>query len=461
MLYIIVLMTLFGRSWALRALIPVSNLGFVGRKINSSSSLMFPRITTFTSLSSSKSTSEAPGAQNDSSTMSSPPPKANKKREAHSSTSREKLTRIGRWEEMHGNYVLAPPSMQQPRALIHFLGGAFVGAAPHVAYRYILERLSDRGYLIVATPFNLSFDYLTTCDSIIDKFERIAPMLARQYGAVPVVGVGQSCGALLQLLITSLFPDTPRAANVLLSFNNKEVSEAVPFFEEVFAPLFVGISEGVGGTAKLESLLDLARAAALGELPSDELLSEISNDFASGLPLPFTQEQMSIPSALRENIASAIQPTSTALNEAGILSILNQGLDVIDQIPLLVNEVADGARDFVPPPDMVKTAARRAYRARRTLLIQYKNDGIDESEEVEELLKEAESIMRMKRPMVTMGIERKVLEGNHATPLLAPPLDLASRLEDVLGETAPERLLYAQADDTVNEIAKWLEEAQL
>jgi Protein of unknown function (DUF1350) len=32
---------------------------------------------------------------------------------------------------------------------------------------------------------------------------------------------------LLQLLITCLFPDTPRAANALLSFNNKPVKQAV------------------------------------------------------------------------------------------------------------------------------------------------------------------------------------------------------------------------------------------
>ena len=127
-----------------------------------------------------------------------------------------------------------------------------------------------------------------------------------------------------------------------------------------------------------------------------------------------------------------------------------------------MNEIADDARDFVPPPDMAKTAARRAYKARPTPLIQYNNDGIDGSVEVEQFLKEAEIIMRMKRHKVTMGIERKVLEGDHVTPLLAPPLDLASRLDDVLGEdTAPKHLLYAQADDTVNKIAKWLEEAQL
>lgn len=79
----------------------------------------------------------------------------------------------GRWEELHGNYILRPPNEQQPpRALLHFLGGALLGAAPQLTYRYLLERLSSRGYLIVATPYELSFDHLGTCDEIIDKFER-------------------------------------------------------------------------------------------------------------------------------------------------------------------------------------------------------------------------------------------------------------------------------------------------
>ena len=83
-----------------------------------------------------------------------------------------------RWEELHGNYILRP-QQQQPRALIHFLGGALLGAAPQLTYRYLLERLSSRGYLIVATPYQLSFDHLTTCDEIIDRFELVAPELAR------------------------------------------------------------------------------------------------------------------------------------------------------------------------------------------------------------------------------------------------------------------------------------------
>jgi len=84
----------------------------------------------------------------------------------------------GRWEELHGNYILRP-QQPQPRALIHFLGGALLGAAPQLTYRYLLERLSSRGYLIVATPYQLSFDHLTTCDEIIDRFELVAPELAR------------------------------------------------------------------------------------------------------------------------------------------------------------------------------------------------------------------------------------------------------------------------------------------
>ena len=141
---------------------------------------------------------------------------------------------VGRWEELHGNYILRPLNNEsQPRALLHFLGGALLGAAPSLTYRYLLERLSSNGYLIVATPYQLSFDHLTTCDDIIEKFEKVAPSLAKQYGAVPVVGVGHSCGALLHMLITSLFPDTPRAANALISYNNRPVKDAVPLFEEV------------------------------------------------------------------------------------------------------------------------------------------------------------------------------------------------------------------------------------
>lgn len=188
--------------------------------------------------------------------------------------------KIGQWEEMHGNFLLRPAlESGPPRALVHFLGGAIVGASPHLSYRYLLERLASEGYLIVATPYELSFDHLATCDQVIYRFERIAGQIARTYGALPVVGVGHSCGALLQVLITSLFPDTPRAANALLSFNNKPVSEAVPLFEEVFVPFFtyaaaLNETSRPRGSQVIRTSLQLAQYSARGQLPPDELLTK-------------------------------------------------------------------------------------------------------------------------------------------------------------------------------------------
>jgi hypothetical protein len=125
-------------------------------------------------------------------------------------------------------------------------------------------------------------------------------------------------------------------------------------------------------------------------------------------------------------------------------------------------QVADGARDFNPTPSMVKVAARKAYRARRTLILEYSDDSLDESAQVEQLLKEAESITRMRRPMVDIDVQRKVLEGGHVTPLLAPPLEVAIRAEDLLGvDTSKERLQYMQTSATVDELVRWLEEGNL
>lgn len=397
-----------------------------------------------------------------------PDPRRTSASASASSSSSSFKTGVGRWEEMMGNYILRPSSdFGQPRCLLHFLGGALVGAAPDITYRYILEELAQEGYLIVATPYNLSFDHLQTCDEVISKFERVAPALARQYGAIPVVGVGHSCGSLLHILITSLFPDTPRAANALLSFNNKPVQDAVPLFSEVVAPAFTSIARGRNGTQSsgtdgMNIGLDLARAAARGELPSDELLNEAIRFVLPEALASSEAGDLTVPTELRDAARTLIEPAATALEGAGVLPLVDQAIDVLEQIPMLVEEVADGARDFNPPPSAVRAAARRAYRARRTLLLQYDNDSLDESEEIEELLREAETVMRMKRPMIAFDIQRRVLKGGHAAPVLAPPLDFANKLEDVLGaETAKERLLYAEADATVKELLQWLDEGQL
>lgn len=70
--------------------------------------------------------------------------------------------------------------------------------------------------------------------------------------------------------------------------------------------------------------------------------------------------------------------------------------------------------------------------------------------------------MKNKRPMVDFDVQRVVLQGGHATPCVAPPLDLATKVEQFVGEdVAKKKLLYRGADETVDEVVKWLEEGNL
>jgi Protein of unknown function (DUF1350) len=241
------------------------------------------------------------------------------------------------------------------------------------------------------------------------------------------------------------------------------LTQSFPNLSQFFAPVFTALAAKNGtfpsSNEALRLSLKMARTATEGKLPTDELLTEISQRLTPKALGAFVPESVVIPAALRQALMTVISPSTQALAGAGVLPLMNGIVDTLDQIPLLIDEVANGARDFIPPPESVKGAARRNYRARRTLILGYDNDPIDESEAIEELLKEAESVTRMKRPMIQIDVQRKTLEGNHATPLLAPPLDIAMRAEDILGgDAAKERLLYAQADATVAELVRWLEE---
>ena len=140
------------------------------------------------------------------------------------------------WREMSGSWVLVPP---QPIAVVHFLGGAFVGTAPNVAYRWLLTELGKAGYVVVATPFLNTFDHTAIARTVLNRFENIIERLQRQHdipsGFLPVYGLGHSMGCKLHLLIGSLY-GVERAGNILIAYNNYPVKQAIPFGEQ-FAQL--------------------------------------------------------------------------------------------------------------------------------------------------------------------------------------------------------------------------------
>ena len=51
------------------------------------------------------------------------------------------------------------PQVGIPSAIVHFIGGVFVGAAPQLTYRLFLERLADR-YDAFICLFNCRDDFM-------------------------------------------------------------------------------------------------------------------------------------------------------------------------------------------------------------------------------------------------------------------------------------------------------------
>mmetsp|Transcript_67566 Transcript_67566/g.186705 ORF Transcript_67566/g.186705 Transcript_67566/m.186705 type:complete len:240 (-) Transcript_67566:494-1213(-) len=238
--------------------------------------------------------------------------------------------------------------------------------------------------------------------------------------------MGHSCGALLQVFITCLFPDTPRAANVLISFNNKPAKEAIPGFDELVVPL----SNAVMGNSTEGQ--QLRRSVGM--------LRQLTDDVAA---------------------AAAASPAAPGIAAEFLLPSFRQGLEIVDQVPELLQAIASGTKEFFPTPDDTRESCRRMYRARRTLLVKFENDAIDESDELERVLQEAKGIMRLKRPMIDFDIRLKTITGTHITPLtqdifVDTPLDSLDPLLP-LRSAARENFLNT-VGSVKSEIVSWLNE---
>ena len=290
-------------------------------------------------------------------------------------------------------HVVRPPANTKPRAFAFFLGGAFVGAAPGLAYSNLLAKLADAGYVVFAPPFRLEFDYLELCDAVLAKAEPAHCALVEEFGALPVVGVGHSCGALLHVLLSSVFrgtgglADVPRAANVLISFNNKPAQSAIPLFGELVAP-------AASSVLRLDEdplLLPWKRAVAA----SRERLAALSASGASA--------------AARSDGGPSVA--------ASAINLAEQFLPVLDQIEPILREIDGGKVEFSPTPDETTRSARMLYEAKRTLVVRFLDDSLDESPPLPALLQNGGDV------------RISSLAGTHLTPLTPadegePPLPL-------------------------------------
>ncbi len=135
------------------------------------------------------------------------------------------------WQEIAGSWVLIP---RRPKAIIHFLGGAFIAAAPHITYRWLLENLSQQGYVVIATPFVNTFDHGAIARQALLSFEQTLECVQGKLGGgyLPIYGLGHSMGCKIHLLMCSLF-DEDRAGNIFIAFNNYPARRSIPLLDQV------------------------------------------------------------------------------------------------------------------------------------------------------------------------------------------------------------------------------------
>jgi Protein of unknown function (DUF1350) len=133
------------------------------------------------------------------------------------------------WQEIMGSWVYMP---RNPRAIVHFLGGAFVATAPQLTYRLLLEDLAKQGYGVIATPFFNTFDHYAITDEVYRSLERVLARLPRSISGLPIYGVGHSMGCKVHLLLCSEY-DVVRAGNIFIAFNNFSAKDSVPLLNQL------------------------------------------------------------------------------------------------------------------------------------------------------------------------------------------------------------------------------------
>eukprot|EP00210_Caulerpa_lentillifera_P005641 g5394.t1 len=262
------------------------------------------------------------------------------------------------------------PCSGEVKGIVHFIGGAFGGAVPHVLYPSFLSDLAANGYSTIATPFPVTFKHKECSELLRDRFENVVCLLRDSNDSydivpddVPVHGIGHSFGALAHSLIGC--SRIPIASNVLVSFNNKEVESAIP----------------------IPGLLPAVRLAF--QLYDQSPMKLITS------PIP------TVKTLLKEFVKQVnFEETISALVRRSVD-------DGIDQVDSILMEIQQGFTNFDPVPDASAELIKTEYNVPKTLLLQFTNDSIDESSFLYNLISSTS-------PSQTI-VYRKI-NGTHLTP---------------------------------------------
>merc|ERR1719491_1759884 len=347
-----------------------------------------------------------------------------------------------RWQELDGGCKLLTATTK-PKAVVHFLGGAFVSPQPTVAYRYVLEQLTMKGYAIVATPFAVDFEYRKPAAEIRDKFSRACQDLETTNDSIadvrslPRLAMGHSLGALMHVLLACEYPndhgpDTTVGA-ALVSYNNKNVDGAIPAFKEVFVPAFGSLEPLTRDPKVTDALIRVQEVRRSGF----DAVRSAAKSLQDALGL---QDDESLIPGVRPLVLKAIDDAEAAA-------------ELVDQLPGVVASIANGASEFEPTPSEMRTLVTELYQQPAPLIVRFNDDFIDESDALAAILPDR------------LGVKRADLEGTHVTPLAIDPNADSTPLlpiPDVLADGPVGDLraeLLANADELVRTLDDYFTES--
>ncbi|PON61622.1 Alpha/Beta hydrolase fold containing protein [Trema orientale] len=293
------------------------------------------------------------------------------------STSSRSFTQVG------SCLVIPPPRGTKPRAIIKFLGGAFLGAVPELTYSYVIELLAKEGFVIISVPYNVTFDHADATKQVYERFNGCLDSILTsgiphsnlspaQLSELPLFSVGHSNGALLQVLTGSYFADKIPKANAIISYNNKPATQAVPYFEQL-GPL----------VRQMMPVVEASPVYSMARSASGDAWKVLID--AAGAIIPDNDQET-----------------------------LNSVTKFVDQLPSVFGEVTQGISEFKPTPSENRDRCKNSYNVKHTLLVKFNFDTIDETDLLEETLKP-------RVELIGGTLEKVELSGNHITPCIQEP----------------------------------------
>jgi len=241
-------------------------------------------------------------------------------------------------------------------------------------YKDFLEKIATNcEAIVVATPYQLSFDYDAMAEAAAGSFERASSQLAEHHpvcGSLPIVAVGHSCGALIHALLAAA--GTEYQACVLMSFNNKPISDAIP--------------------------------VPLPDAPENPRFRELARSNVEAL-------------LADENVEETLRTARALLRSAGFDSsgskpeIERKAAPVVSQFGPLLGSVVDGKKEFsISREEIFKRLS--SHFPVRTLVVQFANDFTDDSNQLKKCIQlggqEDQEVQLLRFP------------GGHTSPLDAP-----------------------------------------